>query len=106
MMTEQAHIQADVDVRIAVIDDCLQDNLKANHHAILGRMPGWKETFIRLVDGARWHRLKGCSFVTARKDCAANFDADTFETSYVPMLLGAYLGTPDYNFVTTLDSFD
>jgi hypothetical protein len=35
MMTEQAHIQADVDVRIAVIDGCLEGNLKASHHVIL-----------------------------------------------------------------------
>ena len=37
MLTEQAHIQADVDVRIAVIDGYLEGNLKASHALILER---------------------------------------------------------------------
>ncbi len=72
-MTEQAHIQADVDVRIAVIDGCLEGNLKASHHVILDRN-AWVEGNIHtpsltVRDGAVF---KGCSFVKVGKDCAGN----------------------------------
>jgi cytoskeletal protein CcmA (bactofilin family) len=37
MLTEQVHIQADVDIRIAVLDGYLEGNLKASHQVILER---------------------------------------------------------------------
>jgi cytoskeletal protein CcmA (bactofilin family) len=41
---------------------------------------------LTVPDGAVFKR---CSFVAARKDCAGNFEADTFETSSAPMLMSA-----------------
>ena len=80
MLTEQVHIQADFDVRIAVLDGYLEGNLKANHQVILernARMDGDIHTpSLTVRDGPVF---KGCSFARARKDCAGNFNADTFE---------------------------
>jgi cytoskeletal protein CcmA (bactofilin family) len=47
MMNERAHIQADVDVRIALIDGCLEGDLKTGHRVILKRNARVEGTFIR-----------------------------------------------------------
>lgn len=90
VMTEHGHIKADIDVRIAVIDGYLEGKLNASHHVILdrnARVEGNIHTpSLTVRDGAVF---KGCSFVKVRKDFAGCGNADAFETSYAPMLVGA-----------------
>lgn len=90
VMTEQGRIKADVQVRIALINGCLEGNLRASDYVILdrnARVAGNIHTpSLTVRDGAVF---EGRSFLTERRDGGAEDCGAVPDASLEAMAIGA-----------------